>query len=102
MLTKELLQTTNNLLHCTKQIEMEYTEPKDKADIKKAFTVLCIEHDTNLSAFCRKYGYDYHDIYQKMTRYTISHNLVNEMVAKLDPKRKLQRINGTLKISLVL
>lgn len=78
---------------------MNYTNKQDKQAIKKAITLLMIEHDTNLKAFCEKFNYSYYKIYEKLTRNTISHDLVNEITHKLDKKRTLQRINGKLVIS---
>ena len=77
---------------------MKYTQPTDKAQIKKALTMLLMEHDTNLLQFCVDYNYTYHKIFQRLTRNSISHDLVNEMIHKLDTSKSLQRIKGKLVI----
>jgi hypothetical protein len=76
-----------------------YTEKKEKAEIKKALVLLMTEHDTNLKRFCEDHGYTYHTIYERLTRNSISHDLVNEMISKLDKKRSLKRIGNKLVIT---
>lgn len=80
---------------------MVYTKKDDKKQISKAFNMLLIEHDTNLKKFCKDFGYSYQVIYQKLKldKYHIAHDLINEMVSKLDDKRTLQRLNKKLVIT---
>ena len=78
---------------------MVYTSSEDKIEIRKALNMFFIEHNTNLRAFCLKYGYSYAMVYQRLTTNNISHDLVNEMVHKLDKKRSLQKLHKTFVIS---
>jgi len=77
---------------------MIYTKKEDKRQIYKAFKMFLVEHELNLLSFCTKYGYSYSAIYQKLTANNISHDLVNEMIAKIDKKRSLQKVNKTFLI----
>ncbi len=78
---------------------MIYTKIEDKKAIKKAFTMFLVEHDLTLLGFCKSFNYSYPAIYQKLTVNNISHDLVNEMIAKLDKTRALQKVNKTFVIS---
>ena len=79
---------------------MVYTNKEDKEQIRKAFNMLLAEFGTNLKRFCSEFGYSYPKTYQQITGVNqCSHELINEMVAKLDPKRSLQRVNKRLVIS---
>lgn len=78
---------------------MVYTNKEDKKQIKKALQMFFTEHDTTLRAFCLKHGYSYAMIYQKLTTNNISHDLVNEMIHKIDKTRSLQKLHKTFAIS---
>lgn len=78
---------------------MVYTKTEDKAQIKKAFNMFLVEHGTNLHQFCKDYGYSYAMIYQKLTVNNISDDLINEMIAKIDKTRTIQRVNKKLVIT---
>jgi hypothetical protein len=78
---------------------MKYTTKEDKEQIKTQFNILLAEKRMSLTGFCLRYGESYQLLYGRLTRNSISHEYVNCIIQKLDPKRSLQRINGKLVIS---
>ncbi len=78
---------------------MRYTKKEQKEQIKRSLSILFTEFDLNLKSFCEKFNYNYFTIYQKLTNNSIEHDLVNEMIHKLDKKRSLNMINSKLVIS---
>ncbi len=53
----------------------------------------------NLKKFCKKYGYSYQMVYERISRNSIEHDFVNEMIHKIDKNLHLQRLNDKLVIS---
>jgi hypothetical protein len=77
---------------------MIYNKSEEKQQIRRELNKLFIEHDTNLRSYCARFGYSYGMLYQKLTTNSISHELVNEIIANLDKKRSLQMQNKKLVI----
>jgi predicted transcriptional regulator len=79
---------------------MVYKKKEDKKQIERAFTMLLAEFGTTIKKFCRENDFSYSKAYQQIKGVNhCDHDFINEMVAKLDQKRSLQRINNRLVIA---
>ncbi len=74
---------------------MKITNPDHRAQIKREFIKLLIEHGFSLRSFCQVYGVDYTKIHGNLNRYASTDLLfLQEMISKLDPKKKVFLQNG--------
>jgi len=61
-----------------------------KKELLREFMRLLNDNNTNLKDFCAKHDMNYNTIYQKLSRYNINIDEVNELIALVDQNKKLK------------
>jgi hypothetical protein len=74
---------------------MKFTTPKEKSEVSKAFKALLLEHDHNLTSFCKAFPqFPYARTNERLTRNSITDTDLNEMIHILDKNKFVQSVNG--------
>ena len=61
-----------------------------KKQLLREFMRLLNENGTNLKDFCAKHELNYNTVYQKLSRYNINTDEVNELISLVDENKKLK------------
>jgi hypothetical protein len=61
-----------------------------KKELLREFMRLLNDNKTNLKDFCSKNELNYNTVYQKLSRYNINIDEVNELIALIDENKKLK------------
>jgi predicted transcriptional regulator len=61
-----------------------------KKELLREFIRLLNENNTNLKDFCAKHELNYNTVYQKLSRYNINIDEVNELISLVDENKKLK------------
>lgn len=79
---------------------MRITNQIEKLQIRNQFIGFVHIHNLNLTGFCKKFNLDYMTVYKKLNKYKgLELDEVNDYIALLDKKKKLQVIAGKYVIS---
>jgi hypothetical protein len=79
---------------------MFITTDLEKEQIRKQFKGILAVNGYTMKSYCKKFNLDYFQTYQIINRYkSIDIDKINEMVALIEPRKKLQVIAGSWVIS---
>jgi hypothetical protein len=63
-----------------------------KKELLREFMRLLNDNNTNLKDFCEKHDMNYNTVYQKLSRYNINIDEMNELIGLVDENKRLKII----------